>query len=184
MKKKPLVIFLLWVVYLSLSNVCSAQTTEFTYQGSLKSNGNPISGNYDFEFVLFDTLSNGTQLGSIITVSNLVVTNGVFSVSLNFGNQFSGGNRFLEIRVRQTGGNTFTTLNPRQVITSSPYSIRSLNATNADTATTAITASNSINFTGLLSGDISGTQSNTTVTKLRGITIDSILPTNGQVLIY
>jgi hypothetical protein len=41
-----------------------AQTTEFTYQGSLKNSGTSATGNFDFEFKLFDAVSGGTQHGS------------------------------------------------------------------------------------------------------------------------
>jgi len=34
-----------------------AQTTAFTYQGSLKDGATPANGNYDFEFKLFDLVS-------------------------------------------------------------------------------------------------------------------------------
>jgi hypothetical protein len=37
--------------------VLRAQTTEFTYQGSLKDNAAPANANYDFEFALFDALA-------------------------------------------------------------------------------------------------------------------------------
>src|SRR5262245_28690017 len=63
----------------------AAQTTRFTYQGSLKDGGNPASGNYDFQFSLFDQLSSGTQLGTTQTVSNVPVSNGAFTVSIDFG---------------------------------------------------------------------------------------------------
>ncbi|MBP6002582.1 MAG: tail fiber domain-containing protein [Pyrinomonadaceae bacterium] len=117
-----------------------AQTTEFTYQGSLQSSSAPASGNFDFEFALFDSLTGGLQLGSTLTRSSVAVANGTFVVNLDFGGQFPGGNRFLEIRVRTTGGGAYTLLSPRQPVSSSPYSVRSLNATNAATATTATNA--------------------------------------------
>lgn len=118
------------------------QTTEFTFQGSLQNSSAPANGNFDFEFLLFDALSGGTQLGTTLVRSSVAVTAGTFAVNLDFGSQFSGANRFLEIRVRQTGGGGFTPLTPRQSVGSSPYSVQSLNATNATSATTANTATN------------------------------------------
>ena len=135
----------------------SAQTTEFTYQGKLTSGGSPASGNHDFEFALFDALSGGVQVGSTITANNVLVTEGTFSVKLNFGAQFPGAARFLEIRVRQSGGGTFTPLLPRQQIGSTPYSIKSLtaetaaNATSATSAANAVTAANALQLGGLSS---------------------------------
>ncbi len=135
---KNLTLFLLLNLLFAIA--AFAQTTEFTYQGSLKDGTNPANGNYDFEFALFDALSVGTQLGSTLARNGVVVANGAFSVKLDFGAQFPGANRFLAISVRQTGGGSFTPLTPRQLVNSTPYSVQSLNAANATTATTATNA--------------------------------------------
>jgi hypothetical protein len=109
-----------------------AQTTEFSYQGKLNDGGAAANGGYDFEFLLFDALTGGGQVGSTVSLNNVAVTSGIFSVRLDFGNQFtSGANRFLEIRVRQSGQGGLTLLNPRQPIGSTPYSVKSLEAENA-----------------------------------------------------
>ncbi|MEZ5424678.1 MAG: tail fiber domain-containing protein [Pyrinomonadaceae bacterium] len=123
---------------LVLSQAVFSQTTAFNYQGSLKDGGNPANGNYDFEFLLFGAASGGSQIGSTVAVGNVVVTDGIFSVSLNFGDQFTGANRFLEIRVRPAGQSGFTILAPRQMVNSSPYSVKSLKAENATTADNAL----------------------------------------------
>src|SRR2546427_4348388 len=109
-----------------------AQTSSFIYQGRLTDGGTAANGNYDLQFVLFDSLTGGAQVGSTQTVNTVAVSNGVFTVSLDFGaNSFPGANRFLEISARPTGG-SFTLLTPRQQITSTPYAVRSLNASSAD----------------------------------------------------
>lgn len=113
----------------------SAQTTTFTYQGSLKSAGVAATGSYDFEFALFDALSGGSQVGSTITALAVPVTGGAFSVPLNFGSQYPGADRYLEIRVRSAGGGAFTILVPRQQVSSSPYSVKSVSADTALNAT-------------------------------------------------
>src|SRR5262245_26494332 len=116
--------------------VASAQTSSFTYQGRLTDGGTSANGNYDLQFALFDSLSGGTQVGSTLTLNTVAVSNGVFTVSLDFGaSAFNGANRFLEISARPAGSGAFTTLTPRQQITSTPYAVRSLNATTADTVT-------------------------------------------------
>jgi len=110
-----------------------AQNTTFSYQGSLKDGGNPANGPFDLQFKLFDALTGGTQLSATNTLQDVTVSSGIFSVALDFGTVFTGANRFLEISLRpgaSTG--TFTTLSPRQPITSIPYAIRSLSATSAD----------------------------------------------------
>ncbi|MEZ5427333.1 MAG: tail fiber domain-containing protein [Pyrinomonadaceae bacterium] len=125
------------------------QTSEFTFQGSLKSGGAPAEGNYDFEFALFDALTNGAQIGSVIPVSNVPVADGIFSVKLDFAGHFPGADRFLEIRVRPTGGGAYSVLSPRQTITSAPYSIKSLNSENAVSAVSATTAENALQLGGI-----------------------------------
>ena len=115
----------------ALAQDASAQTTAFTYQGSLKDGANQATGNYDFEFALFDAVSGGVQLGTTQTQNSVAVVNGIFSVKLDFGSQFPGANRFLEIRLRLTGQPGITTLAPRQLVTSAPYSVKSLNTDNA-----------------------------------------------------
>lgn len=118
------------------------QGTAFTYQGQLQSSSTPVSGNFDFEFALFDADPGGTQIGSTLTRSGILVTSGVFSVRLDFGSGFPGASRYLEIRVRPSSGGTFTTLLPRQSITSSPYAIKSLTSESATVAVNAVTANN------------------------------------------
>jgi hypothetical protein len=123
------------VSLLLLVTTAAAQTTAFTYQGKLTDSGNLATGNYDLQFKLFDALSAGTQLGTTQTISNVTVTNGIFTVQLDFGacpTCFDGSARFLEIAVRPAGGGAFTTLSPRQQITSTPYALKSQNAATAD----------------------------------------------------
>src|SRR5258707_4687967 len=75
-----------------------AQTTSFTYQGRLTDSGTPATGNYDLQFILFDNVAGGTQIGTPQTIPNIAVSAGIFTVQLNFGaNAFSGTSRFLEI---------------------------------------------------------------------------------------
>ncbi|MDM7920763.1 MAG: hypothetical protein QUS14_00570 [Pyrinomonadaceae bacterium] len=118
------------------------QTNDFSYQGSLNISGQPATGSYDMEFALFDSLSGGLQTGSTLTRTNVVVSNGVFTVTLNFGSVFTGAARFLEIRVRPAGGGAYTLLTPRQAVSSSPYAVRSASSANADVAATATNLNN------------------------------------------
>ena len=111
-----------------------SQTTEFTYQGSLSvgSPPAPATGIYDLEFRLFGVDTGGSAIGTLQRL-NVAVSNGSFSVKLDFGAQFTGAARYLEIAVRNPGG-SFQTLSPRQQISNTPYAVRSLNAASADTA--------------------------------------------------
>src|SRR2546425_1880162 len=121
-----------------LATNASAQTTAFSYQGRLTDGGTPANGNYDLQFALWDSSSGGSQIGATQNFSNISVNSGVFSVTLDFGsNAFPGANRFLEASARLSGAGAFVLLTPRQQITSTPYAVRSANATLADTSTNA-----------------------------------------------
>jgi hypothetical protein len=97
--------------------------TGFTYQGYLDNGGSAANGFYDFEFKLFDAAAAGNQIGSTVNVNNVNVVVGLFNVKLDFGQSaFGGGARWLEIRVRPSGG-VYATLNPRQELTPSPSAL-------------------------------------------------------------
>src|SRR5205809_6363731 len=129
---------LLLLLILLAEGAALAQTTAFTYQGRLTDGGTPANGNYDLQFALWDSSSGGSQIGATQNFSNMSVSSGIFTVTLDFGaNAFPGTNRFLEISSRLTGASAFTLLTPRQQITSTPYAVRSANATLADTSTNA-----------------------------------------------
>jgi hypothetical protein len=112
---------------LSLPVAGSGQTTVFTYQGRLNDGAAPGTANYDFTFDLYDAAAAGSHVGSTVQKLNVPITNGLFTVTLDFGNQFPGAARFLELGVRHAGVGGFTTLSPRQPITSVPYAIQALN---------------------------------------------------------
>jgi hypothetical protein len=113
-----------------------AQTTAFSYQGTLSEGGVPASGSYEMQFKLFDSLGGPTQIGSTLTRNPVAVTNGGFAVVLDFGSTaFPGPDRFLDIAVRNLSGGVLTPLSPRSQIFSSPYSIRSKTVTGPVTGT-------------------------------------------------
>src|SRR5262245_46889686 len=74
-----------------------AQGTAFTYQGRLNDGGLPASGNYDLKFALYNALSGGSAVGSAQTNAPVGVSNGLFTVTLDFGaGAFPGADRWLE----------------------------------------------------------------------------------------
>ena len=127
---KKCVLLSLTLGFLTITTSLLAQGTNFTYQGQLQNNGSPASGNYDFTFALFNNSSTNTgqQVGGTQTNLNVGVTNGLFTVTLGFGNQFSGEALWLAIGVRTNGGGTFSALSPLQELTPTPYAIYSPNA--------------------------------------------------------
>ncbi len=113
--------------FVVLSSHAFAQGTAFTYQGRLNEAANPANGIYDLRLSLFDAFANGAQQGNTLTNLATAVSNGLFTLTLDFGNQFPGANRWLEIGVRTNGGGAFATLNPRQQFTAAPYAITASN---------------------------------------------------------
>ncbi len=100
--------------------------TAFTYQGKLIDDNDVADGLYDFQFKLYDTSSDGNQINSDVNVPDLDVIDGYFTVELDFGSVFDGNKRWLEIGVRPgdlNDPNVYTTLEPRQKVTPTPYSI-------------------------------------------------------------
>ncbi|MCS7089220.1 MAG: hypothetical protein RMN51_05665 [Verrucomicrobiota bacterium] len=112
-----------------------AQGTAFTYQRRLGAGGRPYTGLAKMQSSLWDAASGGcSRVGSTLTVSPVGVSNGVFAVTLNFGNQFPGADQWLEIAV-QTNLLSFVTLSPRVRYTATPYAIWAADAGKAASAT-------------------------------------------------
>lgn len=116
-----------------------AQTSAFTYQGKLTDGANAANGSYDLQFILVDAETGGTQVSAAQARGAVNVSNGVFTVTLDFGaNAFAAGaNRFLQILVKKPSETNYTFLTPRQQLTASPYSIRTISAAAADSLSTA-----------------------------------------------
>lgn len=106
-----------------------AQGTAFTYQGRLNDGTNLATGSYDLAFTLFSSSAGGGQVGAALTNAATTVSNGLFAVTLDFGANFPGADRWLEIGVRTNGGGPFIALAPRQKLTATPYAITAGNLT-------------------------------------------------------
>jgi hypothetical protein len=128
-----------------------AQSTAWTYQGRLNTSTGVANGNYDLQFAVFNAVTSGAQQGPTLTNTPVGVTNGLFTVNLDFGaGVFTGPDRWLEIGVRSNGqAVAFTILAARQRLTPSPYALFAPNAATAATAN------------GLAAGTVSASQLNT-----------------------
>lgn len=105
-----------------------AQGTAFTYQGGLNDGVNPANGTYDLRFTIHDSSGGPGVVAGPLTNSPTSVSNGLFTVTLDFGEGvFTGADRWLDIAVRTNGGGAFTALAPRQKLTPTPYAITSGN---------------------------------------------------------
>ena len=134
-----------------------AQTTKFTHQVRLIDTNSVPDGIYEMQFKLFDDVVNGNPVGATLTLDGfgsnppaVTVAGGVFTVQLDFGaDAFNGADRYVEVAIKYPGEPTFTTIRPRQQITSKPYAIRSLSAAIADNAAAAEIAVNAKQLDGV-----------------------------------
>src|SRR5262249_4161780 len=78
----------------------------------------------DLRFMLYNAVTNGAGQGGPLTNAATGVSNGLFTVTLDFGaSAFSGADRWLEIAVRTNSGGAFSLLSPRQQVLPTPYAI-------------------------------------------------------------
>ncbi len=102
--------------------------TALSFQGTLEDAGQPASGLYDLQFQVKTT--GGTNVGPLLTLEDQQVTNGVFTVQLDFGTGvFTGADRRIALFVRagsSTGG--YTPLLPDLPVSVAPYAQASATA--------------------------------------------------------
>ncbi len=109
---------LLTLVLTTNLRLVNADST-FTYQGELTNAGAPAHGSFNFQFKMWNAVVGGLQIGSTEVLNGVSVSEGRFTVQLDFGaNAFDNNNRWLEVIVNSIA------LSPRQLITRSPYAIQ------------------------------------------------------------
>src|SRR6516225_899524 len=139
--KLHLLLALAWVAGIGYA---AAQGTAFTYQGKLQSGGLQANGTYDLNLSVFDAPAAGTLIAGPAILSGVPVTNGLFTVTVDFGGGvFTGAARWLDIGVRTNGAGTFTAVVPRQPFSATPYSIYSGTAAAVGTGS-AVTSLNGL----------------------------------------
>lgn len=106
---------------LLMASQAGAVGTAFTYQGTLEDAGQPANGLYDLQFRVQDVAS--AQVGPLLTINDVTLTAGVFTVQLDFGvSVFTGAERYLQIGVRPGASvGSYTILSPSTPIQSTPY---------------------------------------------------------------
>jgi hypothetical protein len=108
-----------------------AQGTAFTYQGQLDNGTNPVTGLYNFKFDAFNASTGGSVIGGPVTNTAVPVTNGLLTTIIDFGTGvFTGPTMWLQVEVTTNGGTNFTSLEPRQELTPTPYAIYAESASN------------------------------------------------------
>lgn len=106
--------------------------TEFTYQGVIEKNNQPISGDANVRFTLHPgavTNSGDAALSGPITRSLTGIENGLFTASLDFGNAIlNSQSLWLEVEAESPAGSGFVKVGPRQKLTITPQAGRALYA--------------------------------------------------------
>ncbi|MFN8470992.1 MAG: hypothetical protein U0822_02125 [Anaerolineae bacterium] len=137
MRARILLMFLAAAAFLVLVGMATAESPHsdptaatptpvpntFTFQGQIRQNGGAVNGTCDLRFTLYDSLSGGSDVGGgARTFSAQAVSNGLFTVSLPFGDAFQGSDRWVQTEVRcPAGSGSFVALTPRQHLTAAPY---------------------------------------------------------------
>ena len=130
---------LLGVTVLLLAANTVVQGAGFTYQGRLNDGNRPASGLYDMTFSLYGENVGGSRLRGPEPHSNVSVSNGLFAVTLDFGDKYLDGTVYwLEMAVRTNGESGFTILSQRRLLFPAPYAVFSTTAGEAR----AVAASN------------------------------------------
>lgn len=142
-------------IFLSLSiRWLVAQGNGFTYQGWLTDSGSPFTGNAEFHPTLWNAATGGTQIAANAPATVIVpVTNGLFVLPLDFGANFPGESRWLQVEVRTAIG-PFTTLSPRQQIAATPYAMTASNLTGTLAASQLSGALPAANLSGTYTGAV------------------------------
>ncbi len=152
--------------------------TAFTYQGQLNSAGTPVNASCDFQFSLWDDAAAGTQMGATLAPT-LNVVDGLFTATLDFGDQFTGDARWLEIALQCPGDPGVTVLSPRTALLGVPYAngLRpGISVTDSTTGSSALIAvpdyglaGSSGGATGVYGSSIHGTGVNGVSTNSTGV---------------
>ncbi len=136
MKRNRVVMLMVGLLCVALAGAASAQAstpsapsipgaavgTAFTYQGQINRNGALYTGTCDLTFSLWNDAAAGTQQGATLTVNATSVDNGIFTVELDFGNQFTGAALWLETSAMCADDIDFTTL-PRIALNPALYAV-------------------------------------------------------------
>jgi len=108
-----------------------AQGSAFTYQGRLNDNGGPANGSYDLRIRLASDAFGNNYIGAPFLTNALLVSGGLFTVTLDFGaGTFSGSNYWLQVDVKTNNAGSYTTLTPLQKLMPSPYAMFANTASN------------------------------------------------------
>jgi hypothetical protein len=101
-----------------------AQGTAFTYQGRLLNGGIAATGLYDFRFSAATDAGGGALAGNPFTTNAVAVSNGLFTVAIDFGGGvFNGAALWLKTEVKTNGAPVYVALAPLTPLAAAPYAL-------------------------------------------------------------
>ncbi|MBK8424552.1 MAG: tail fiber domain-containing protein [Lewinellaceae bacterium] len=178
--KQPLLITLLF--FLLAGNVQAQAPQAFNYQGVARNTvGTPLPAQaISLRLSILADNASGT---TVYAETHSITTNqfGLFTAQIGQGTAVSGNfaligweanNHFLKVEIDPSGGSAYTQVGVPAQLISVPYALEAQHAAVA----TALSAPVDI------SGDVTGTANNTTVSRLQGKDVSNTMPTDGQVL--
>jgi hypothetical protein len=140
MSPKVIALALAALLIFPVSFALGQGTTAFTYQGQLLNSGTNVNGANVMVFTLYSAATSNTAIATPIT-NSVSVSNGLFTVDLNFGAApFNGNACWLGIAV--SNGMTNVELSPRLQVLPTPYATYAASAASAATAAYAGSATN------------------------------------------
>src|SRR5580765_7790843 len=100
-KRNVLFAYVILLLLLGVSGVEGGPLgTAIAYQGRLTDGTNAANGVYDLRISAFDAVGGGNQIGSTVTISNVPMTDGRFTVEVDLGTGvFSDQERWLALEV-------------------------------------------------------------------------------------
>jgi len=160
---------LLWISTYTPAQI--AMGSDLKYQGKLTFNDQLLTGAYDFEVTAYDAISAGNIYVQALNLDSISVVNGIFALTLDFGDvTFMGNEVYLQIKVRENGsGLAFEQLSPRQKMSSAPYAIQ-----------TQFVGANAISETEILDGSITSQELSDNSITSEKLAINSIKTTHFQ----
>jgi hypothetical protein len=168
--------------YVSANGVCGSGWDKV----QVVANGAPISASQITGVV--GTSNGGTGLSSSGPAGNYLRSNGTTWTSspIQESDLPNLSDKYVDLSTDQTigGTKTFTNTIHGSITGNASYATNAGYASSAGHATSADSATNATNFTGSLSGDVTGTQSNTHVVGIQGTGVSSATPSSGDVLTF
>ncbi len=116
MRKSPTLVLVIGIIAVLVGyNIVHAQAdTSFTYLGYLEEDSKAVTSSCDFDFSLYAVETDGVPIADMPPLTDVEVDRGVFYVTLDFGDVFSGSEQWLETAVRcPTGVGNYIILTPR-----------------------------------------------------------------------